>query len=988
MGIGKLRGYTPATYDAKTFLWGIVVLLALGGLPALAFTASHSPPLSIAALKICPLPEVSSLPTDMSFPWASKPELSFIPSALPPHNPITTPITNLPRLPSSFQTPHFSAHELLSRFGLSQTEIAVLAKNPELFNSPAVNTNFEQSADQNPVFYVDMSAPPKGFEQLDGPQNGLVDVYYQGELLKSVPAQYTADAITIEAPEQLVAAMANIRDKAATIKALSRKMPTHSNLVCTKKQPIPVCQEPVLTDAAVVFDINIFRLDIFVSPKYVTPSTAQDAFLPPSNAGLSFANNTAITTAGAINDQNNYQYQILNQGSLAEGSGRINYALSYANLLVNDSANTGADNNQGKPQLAALNAQWDHRGYTARAGYIETRGTNTFIGNQNIFGVSMGTTLNTLKQDHRTIFGSPIVLLLSMPSQVNIFRNGRLLASGNYPAGQQEIDTNALPEGAYPITIQIRDALGNLQEQQRFFDKTQQIPPKGYPVYYADLGFLTGAAQGQQGNQVGAFLPQVSSTPIYQVGLNKRVKDNWGVSGGLMGDISHHFLTGGFFFLLPYHELQIQPQYLATSTGNYGVAINSNAVFGRVNVGLSASELRGHLENPALNNVATTGVNVFNPLTNTRSQFTANIGFPIKQTTVILLAQNTKAIAQPAVYSYGVTSRTLLHRFKYSTLELNVSGVYSASDPLLVTATLNWNFNKDKLGANLLAGYQTSRVSENSASTGAGAIWRNLDVAQRGLSIGANINQTQNIQILTSTIDDLNTYTHLTGQIQRTEQINTPFGSSGNTAYTGTLDTRLVWAKGQGWPKFGAGFMQNAGAVIYVDSDKPGEDFEISAGNQAVQIVKTNAATPIFLSPYQIYSIKIKDASSNYFNYDERPQQLVLYPGNFKYFTWKARQKFIVFTQILMPDHKPVANAAVKADNQFNYTDDQGNIQLEVLSDTRVVEFQISETQKCQVQLPEKLPVDHGVANISTLLCVPAPSETAKESKGETNANP
>ena len=100
--------------------------------------------------------------------------------------------------------------------------------------------------------------------------------------------------------------------------------------------------------------------------------------------------------------------------------------------------------------------------------------------------------------------GSELLVFLTRRSRVDVLRDGRLLTSGFYDAGQVRLPTRDLPTGAYPVTLRITDATGRSVEETRFFSKTNSIPPQDTDLWYVEGGALRNT------NTEGAF-PQTGN---------------------------------------------------------------------------------------------------------------------------------------------------------------------------------------------------------------------------------------------------------------------------------------------------------------------------------------------------------------------------------------------------------------------------------------------------------------------------------------------
>lgn len=844
-----------------------------------------------------------------------------------------------------------------------------------LQHAPPVASQDDSDQTGQPLFMIS-DKPPAGFESLNEPQTTMLDVYYNGRPVGSLPATYTLTSVTFLQPAQLAELIPGVKDKTLVTQAFTKALPMHADLVCAEKQPVPVCNLPELKDVAIVFDINKYRADIFVSPDLLLPHFKPSDLIGPSSAGPSLRHDMDLAVAGS-NTSGSSSFNFVNQGSLATGAARLNYQTSLSQSGSSSSGSTTTNNNPTQFTVQQLNAEWDHNRYLLQMGYIDTMG-NTFISNQNILGVSVGTTLNTLLQDKKSVFGSPLIVFLDLPSQVAIYRDNRLLSSGLYPAGQQVLDTTSLPIGSYLVTLKIQDNLGNTREETRFFTKTQDLPPKDYPIYYANAGYLTNVSSSG-GSSQNSVLPSPSSTLIAQAGANKRVGDNWGVTASSIATEQNGYLSGGFFFLLPYYQWQLKPEVIVGSDKDYGVALGSHAQVGQTQFGLNARRIWAKDSQDTSNGVNASSV--FDPLVLGQSEVDFNMGFPIGKTLINLISQWSKS-GDDSNYSYGVTSHSILHRFRSSYLELNLSASRSSTESLLAVAALNWNFTGKEFSHRISSSYTEDQSnSDNSGPTVAvNSTWRHYDAAQEGLLVGAGVGQSPGQQTANIQIDDINDYSHIIAQTRYTQ----PIGSSNNsnssavTQYNGSVESQVVWAD-DARPSLGVERGQTAGVVVYIDSDQPGQEFQVLSNGQVVKVAKTNEFTPVFLGAYRSYEISIKATSQDFFKYDERPKQVTLYPGNYQYLTWKARQKLVIFTQVLLPNKQPFAQARLENGTDFNYTDEQGYIQLEIYRDTNEVEFVQANGGRCSAELPANIPVENGFASLDSITCTPLPKLAAPE---------
>ena len=115
--------------------------------------------------------------------------------------------------------------------------------------------------------------------------------------------------------------------------------------------------------------------------------------------------------------------------------------------------------------------------------------------------------------------GTPLEVFLPVRGRVEIRRDGRLINTGFYEAGAQQLDTSSFPGGAYDIEIRILDEQGNEQSRQtRFFAKQYQLPPLGEWLFFAETGQIM-----ERRND--ASLPESTGLWLSRAGVSRRLLD-------------------------------------------------------------------------------------------------------------------------------------------------------------------------------------------------------------------------------------------------------------------------------------------------------------------------------------------------------------------------------------------------------------------------------------------------------------------------------
>lgn len=790
--------------------------------------------------------------------------------------------------------------------------------------------------------------PPPGFEFVDEPQQTTVVVYYDNQPVTQVAVTFTSSWVEIADPDLLVAAIDNIEYKAPVIAALKRRLSSHAELICPDKNP-PVCQFPPTEVASVVFDSNLFRFDLFINPSYLKKTPAKSFLLPPSTAGLSLVNTVNLQLSGNHGDSN-ISNNLINSGKIAFQSTRLNYNTSYT-------ANSVTDNSTAF-RVTELNQEWEKERWSSKIGLINTVG-NTFVSNQSIAGFSVGTTLDTLPIDSRNaVSGSTINELLSLPSQVAVFRDGRLISSRFYPAGEQAIDTSEFPDGAYEVTLKISDNLGGTREEKKYFVKTRNIPPKDFPVYYLTAGYLKDSAN------IYNPLPTISTIAVVQAGIQKRIRDNVGISTDLITSSSKGFFTNSV--LVKYSRVDVTTGFLLGSDRDYGIseAVSYTANYFNMNVG--GQKIWGRATRDIATDTAAT--QEFDPVTQTSEDYYLNLGFnTLSRTTINLGARLSKSESSGIDRNYTASSSTQLYQNQSMDLSFELSAARGIdTGNVLFTATLQLRQYTKNFNNSVSAGFRNSDGNKGSFAE-ISSDWDNYDDAGDGLSLSGDASVDAGRETYTGSLDNSSHYGRYGFSVQQSRGNGDPSA----TQYSGFASTAVVWTK-ESISLGNTGF-ENSGVIVkLIDQDSHGDEaFNILNDAAVAKVVTVNTSTVVPLASYRAYSLKLQNNSKDFYRFDLRPMNVVVYPGNFQYIEWQLHKIKLLFARIITAPDTPLAFAYVKEENTNNFTDKFGFIQLEIISGQQIVKFQKGD-KVCTVTLPKSIEFNGNFASLDEdLLCVP-----------------
>tara|TARA_R110000868_G_scaffold144960_5_gene364598 strand:+ start:33349 stop:35913 length:2565 start_codon:yes stop_codon:yes gene_type:complete len=802
---------------------------------------------------------------------------------------------------------------------------------------------------------------PKGFDNLNQKMTNVIDVYYGGRQVGEIKAIYNDNTIQFSDPAEVVRQLSNVTNKPLITRALAGVLNSNSHLICSAASQRSNCGVLHPEIASVIFDPNNFRVDVFVNPKYLNKALTTSGLLPNSDAGFSYLSNfnavTSGSTSSGFSNTNNFNFSSDN-------------TFAYKNMKINTSVSYGNDVNQtSKQQLYfnELNGAYYSGDHLAKAGIIQSNG-DLFVTNQNILGVSYGTTLDTVQQDSAN-YGSQLTVFLPTPSTVSIYKDGRLITSRQYPMGNQVLDTSSLPTGAYQITLQISDSQGRISRETRFYAKSNEIPPLNYPQYYFNMGFL-------EKNQFvsDSIVPGFENNLLYQAGMNRRITQYLGINGDLTGTFNNVFLTTGAFFLG--NGFQIGPEVMVGSKSTVGVGVQEQSNLGAFQSTFFVRQIwsKGDTDNTGSFipiNGLDNNQNDFSSIQQNQTQVSGNLSYQIGSALLGIVGNLSKNQGLPSTYSYGPEFRMPVYTGYSTNIQFSAYGA-KTQDDLQIIAQFILYFSSPHWIQNATAGYQANLDKQpgtqpSNAIGNFGTYWRDLNAAQEGVQLGVQGNTQNGTQSLGTSIDYTNHYAGMYGSVTHNFASTTAIQ---NTQYSANVQTHFAYADGKaviGGPRAG-----DTGIIVYVSSNHPGDKFEVYVDGQVKTIVATDTATPIFLPPFRTYRIRIRDISSEFYNYDETPQLVTLYQGNVRTLTWKTRVKLILYGHITQPNGLSLRSRRVYGGLGINATDYSGNLQAEVYDNATQLTASYGDGKKCIIDLPKLESKQHGLIEIGNIVCRPA----------------
>ena len=795
-------------------------------------------------------------------------------------------------------------------------------------------------------------SPPPGFENIKTLQTTYVDGYFMGNYVTPVMISYTEHTVTIHNPKIIVQDLPDISDAKKIIQALSGTIASHANQACSDPQaklPCNVLQPKV---ASVIFDIKHLRLFIFVNPKFLpTAVQTKHRYLPTPNATTSYINSLSVISSAT----NNLLTYTLNSNSiLAHKAMDFSFDANYSGVRRLNTETPLNDPNTF--MLQNILGTYAKSGKLFQAGMITTEGGN-FLSNQFILGAAIKTQLNQL-QNEKQIRGLSLEIYLPTPSLVSVFQDGRLIGSGSYPAGNQFLDTQSFPEGAYNVVIKITDTSGNVREITRFYVKNTTIPPLGHPQYYLSLGKLQQPIQNTE-----TVLPDIANIPIYQLGYAKRLTPNLAFSENLLGSNKVSTLESNLTFLL--HYISFTASGLYATDNDWGLGGYSQIIWKTFVAQLRVTKIFGHID--TLEQAEQD--NVFDPITTNSLQSSLSLSQDLFTGNINASYNRSESADNTIDNSYNIGYQFPFKLFKSLQSRLQVSYQEDNDDRLIyLTLTLSLQHNNwSHYVTNSLQHYlnqPTDNQPTNDYNINYQAAWQKqkLGMYRQNASIDLTHDDSYNSANASYKIDSNN------GYLSTSIRHNAPKNIPQNTQFTLTAHTGLVFKPGRF--SISNTSLGTTGFLIDVESPNANDKFQVLINGRPVNIIDSNDPTFIYAPPYKSYRVSISSINKTLYALDTKPRQVTLYENNVQYLQWKATEKYVLIAQLIYPDNKPLGLASVEGGVGVNQTDEQGFMHAELLENIKKLIIKPLKGKSCEIDLSHIKP-ENGFYYQEKMLCKP-----------------
>jgi hypothetical protein len=794
-------------------------------------------------------------------------------------------------------------------------------------------------AEEKPSIKV-KDTPPPGFEDLILPQTTEVDIYYGNEKMGSTLATYTPDSIELMHPEEVALLIPYLINTETVSQALSGSLDTNAGAVCLSdlQRECGVIEPNI---AGVIFDESRFHLYVFVNKLQLQPQAIVSNKFLPTVTGKKFSSVNAFSSSFSGED-----------GSTSFTTG-ANHIISHGQSRVRAQWDYSDTRNFNIENLSILN---DDAGIAKELGYYNSDTQfSSFTNNLDVLGARVyGSTRTRSDLDYSQ--ATEIFLFLNSRSQVEVFREDKLIDGGIYDTGNQQLNTLRLPSGSYPITLRITDSSGSTREEQYFFVKSSILPPLDQPLHYFEVGLL-------EKNNSGEDFQEISNNELIRIGSAYRIKNNFGASAEILHSKDNSLLQGGIAYFGP--GFILQNSLMLGTDGERGFQMSGQVRFKDISLNMDFRQIESNIDDETeFDSDGDSDVRIL-PSDFTQGNISASI--PFSKGNLIARTQYRDRLAEESSTSYGLEYRYPLFHRNYYSIDANISSFFEEDD------------------YNIQAGLRISRIEprQNLSIRPQYLSSKSDGVTDQGPVVFANLNKSYEdsdygeITLSSFFSEELDRSTAgIRGEnLSSLGRIDTQFEHVDDDErgsflrYRGNQNTNVLINNGK--LAFGGQRNTDSGVILELQGPTADEPFEIFVDGQPRGIAKIGKRTVLPLAAFKTYRVSIRSISDEILHFDEGPRSVTLYPGNVETLTYQVEPIIVLITRIELADGSPAARMKIKNAIGYAVTDEDGWLQAEI-SGKEALELTKGGSGICNIELPE-LELNQGVAFVDKLVCTPKP---------------
>ncbi len=765
----------------------------------------------------------------------------------------------------------------------------------------------------------DTDAVPEGFADLAGPQEAIVDVWFGNEKRLSTPAIYDLQSLTLIDPGAVLGSLDDLDDPDLVLGILSQPLSLNDDLACFSPNFPSGCGQLEPAIAGIIFNEGQFRVDVFVNPTLLSLKAAPIITrLPPPDprdTGL-----VSLSGAYGSSESAGQSFNVGVFGKATHGEGYLDYAI-------------GATEEHPNPRVESLSFNRDTGDHEYRMGLFTSR-SFALVNSVDIMGGRYSSSLNT-RLDLDQIAGSPIAVFLPRRSIIQIRRDGRLLSSKAYPAGNQLVDSQTLPAGAYEIELLIIDPVNGERRENRFFVKSTELPPVGEDVYHAEFGCAWDSDANTE------LMPSCEGNAIANASFSRRTTGHTALEGNIAMSEDRLLVGVGGHLMLP--AVKLRGFAHLGLRGERGIQVQASAKRGNLTAAVNASRL--------WDDYATT-------------RRTPLLSEPFKQVDVTL-NYAWRALQLSARYSFShlllsnrrvqlfqPSARMNLGRFHGFNLSMSAEATHTdgATQMLMSLMWLKTGPHWDVAAVTGAAGERPPTSVEPDLL--AQATWRDADIFRDDISVTAKAGKTRNTQSLGADAQ----YRGRWGELGLLGTWGQPASGESEVALGGSFLLGAAFDDARRW-HLGNTDQGSAAVVVELNGSPAGETFDVVINRAIVGEVAIGSERLFSLAPYKQHTIELRAKDDRIMEYDQQARPITLFPGHVSRQSWQVAPAYVMIASVLDTRGNLIEEGRIEGGLNPALIDDGGVFQLEVVPGSTLV-FTTPSGEQCSATVPPPATAD------------------------------
>lgn len=778
---------------------------------------------------------------------------------------------------------------------------------------------------------------PAGFESLATEQTTFVDIRFNGKIVGSSSVTGDDERIRFDAPVTVTALLDGLRDPQAVQALLGETLPTNAGRLCYSRADPPGCGTVEPNPIALIFDQQNLLVDVFLSPEFQQIQSRMDRqYLAP-----------APPRASSILSMDAVASALQDESAVINLSGKI--LAGYGPGFFSSEADYNSHTE--RKRLRSLTLTHQLRDHEMRLGSYSFQPGGALNG-FDLLGASVASSLHT-RLDLEQAFSSELIVFLPRRALVQLAVDDRVYAATSYQAGNQALDTKALPDGSYELEIRIADPLTGNRTERRQFTKSARMPPRGQTIYSATAGVPL------YFNENHVF-PDRVPIGILAASASRRILGHSAVTLGLSKLGSVALLQSEYIFLGPQISLQLTGSLGSHNT--HATAVRGSWTRGRFNANVTGEWFKSDVR-PSVSS------GEFELFPENYRQISASIGRSVRRLSLNLrsrMRQEDSAQGSRSSRNISLTlRRPLLIR---RNLRGNVqAGIQRNDTENRFSLDLSFTFGHSPELSSTLSGStdQTSKDGSNQ-SLSLDTKWtaRKADSKRWQTGLQLSTSETGENASLDTSIDHRRFLASFDTQWSR------QFDEDAVLSSVARFSTQLA-IDSQGGTMGGSNRVRS-GLILDVVGNPSQATYDIVINGAKQGIGKIGSTRLINLQPYREYTLQLLPRAMLASTLSQNTFIFTLYPGMLERVAVEARQRILLVGTLVDGDGQLIQNAYIDQQPSPLLITSGGFVQIEATPGERIRVNRPTEAS-CQFRVPEVSAGEEVLVAPEPLLCLVDP---------------